>query len=115
MTEQQQRICLRAIDHFGIRHQKKKLIEEMGELQTEICREQDARTNIEKVREELADVIIMCQQMRLIYGAADVDRWIEKKTAYLLDLIRKPKRAPRLPKMSLPELWSSLEKYWRTF
>ena len=33
------KICLRAVDHYGAGHQKKKAIEELAELITELSRE----------------------------------------------------------------------------
>lgn len=83
--DDRERICLWALDHFGVEHQKRKLMEELAELMTEIAREQDGRTDRERIREELADVIIMCRQMRIVYGAAKVDGWIERKLQRLVD------------------------------
>jgi NTP pyrophosphatase (non-canonical NTP hydrolase) len=79
---------LRAIDHFGIQHQEAKLLEELGELIVEISREDDGRSSGDSIREELADVIIMCEQMRTVYGAAKVDKWIERKLARLEGMIK---------------------------
>jgi NTP pyrophosphatase (non-canonical NTP hydrolase) len=76
-----------AINHFGVQHQKNKAIEELGELIVELSREQDRRTDNERVREEIADVIVMAEQLRIIYGASAVDRWIEKKLSRLEGLI----------------------------
>ena len=87
MTDEQRAICLRAINHFGPKHQKGKLIEELAELTVEITREQDGRTDKAKIREELADVIIMCEQMRIIFGAADVDAEIARKLERLKNMI----------------------------
>lgn len=88
MNENQQKICLRAIDHFGISAQKWKLVEELGELLVEIAREQIGRGNKEAIREELADATIMCEQMRIVYGAKEVDGWIQRKLARLCLLLR---------------------------
>jgi NTP pyrophosphatase (non-canonical NTP hydrolase) len=87
MTDEQRAVCLRAINHFGTKHQKGKLIEELAELTVEITREQDGRTDKGKIREELADVIIMCEQMRIIFGAAAVDREIARKLERLKNTI----------------------------
>ncbi len=97
MTKDQQRICLRAVDHFGARHQIQKAIEEMGELITELSRLQDNRTSKELIRGELADVIIMAEQLRILYGPADVDACIERKLEELWSVkMRLP--ACRMPK-----------------
>jgi hypothetical protein len=84
-TEDRERICLRALNHYGVEHQKRKLLEELAELMTEIAREQDGRTDRERIRVELADVIIMCEQMRIVFGQAAVDGWIERKMERLVD------------------------------
>ena len=88
------RICLRAVDHYGAEHQKGKAIEELGELLVELSREPDNRATREKIREELADVMIMCEQLRIIYGAAETDSWIDRKLERLRGLMRLPKRRP---------------------
>jgi NTP pyrophosphatase (non-canonical NTP hydrolase) len=79
MTDEQRKVCLRAIDHFGVTTQTWKLIEEIGELLTEIAREHTGRGDKTAIREELADTTVMCEQMRIIYGGRDVDAWIENK------------------------------------
>lgn len=83
--DDRERICLRAINHFGVEHQKWKLVEELGELLVEIAREHIGRGNKDAIREELADANIMCRQMRIFYGAAKVDGWIRRKLERLVD------------------------------
>ena len=87
---EQNKICLRAVDHFGVEHQKRKAIEELGELICELSREQDRRTDREHILEELADVIIMCEQLRLIYGGKETDAWIDRKLERLWKMMRLP-------------------------
>lgn len=43
----------------------------------------DGRARMDAIREELADVIIMAEQLRIIYGGRDVDEWIVRKLARL--------------------------------
>jgi len=88
----QKKICLRAIDHFGVEHQYWKAVEELGELIVEIARRQDRRTTKEHLQEELADVIIMSEQLRIINGAKETDSWIDRKLERLRDMMRLPKR-----------------------
>lgn len=88
----QKKICLRAVDHYGVEHQKRKAIEELGELICELSREQDHRTDREHILEELADVIIMCEQLRLIYGGKETDAWIDRKLQRLREMMRLPGR-----------------------
>ncbi len=86
------RICLRAVDHYGVEHQYWKAVEELGELIVEIARRQDRRTTQEKLREELADVMVMCEQLRIICGAKETDSWIDRKLGRLRSMMRLPKR-----------------------
>ena len=86
------RICLRAVDHYGVEHQKRKAMEELGELLTEMAREQDGRTTNDRIREELADVMIMCEQLRMIYGGKETDAWIDRKLERLWKMMRLPGR-----------------------
>lgn len=88
MTDAQRKICLRAIDHYGIHHQEEKAKEELAELLTELSRLQDGRTTKERIIGELADVLVMAEQLRLIFGAADVDAEVEKKLARLVRRIK---------------------------
>lgn len=92
MTTDEKRTCLRAVDHYGVEHQKRKALEELGELICELSREQDNRTDREHIREELADVIIMCEQLRIIYGAQETDSWIDRKLQRLREMMRLPGR-----------------------
>lgn len=68
----------RAIEKFGEEKQIKKAIEEMGELIVELSRALIAggvrdEHLLANIREELADVEIMCDQMEIIFG--DVSDW----------------------------------------
>ena len=73
-----------AVHHYGAEHQKKKAIEEMGELITAISREQDGRATPEQVITEIADVQIMMRQLALIYGIDAVAKEIDRKQRRLL-------------------------------
>jgi NTP pyrophosphatase (non-canonical NTP hydrolase) len=106
MNRDESRICLRAIDHWGVEHQKGKAVEEMGELIVELAREQDVRSDRDRVREELADVIVMCEQLRIIYGYEDVGKWITKKLQRLWERMRLPEH--RMPGKD-PEV-----RWWHT-
>ena len=92
MTTDQKRICLRAVDHYGVEHQYWKAVEEMGELIVEIARRQDQRTTKEHLQEELADVMVMTEQLRMILGKDETDSWVDRKLGRLLSLMRMPKR-----------------------
>lgn len=88
MTEEQRQVCLRAIDHYGVEHQKRKAAEELGELIVELAREQDGRSSGAGIREEIADCIIMLEQLRWIYCPEQVDAWIRRKLDRLVGRMR---------------------------
>ncbi len=71
---------IRAIRHFGERHQMLKLVEELNELGAAIMKyvlETHGRLN---VLEEVADVEILLKQMRLILKAdSTIDGFIDSK------------------------------------
>ena len=55
--------------HYGIRNQLKKLSEEVFELQEAVIdNEWDVDGNTDHVAEELADVMVLWEQIRLHYG-----------------------------------------------
>lgn len=84
-----------AVHHYGAEHQKKKAIEEMGELITAISREQDGRATTEQVITEIADVQIMMRQLALIYGIDAVAEEIDRKQRRLLRRIDKELKAKK--------------------
>lgn len=63
----------RAIRTFGEENQINMAIEELSELLTAICHYRRKKTNEFQVCTEIADVMIMCEQLRLIFGSDDVD------------------------------------------
>lgn len=73
-----------AVHHYGAEHQKKKAIEEMGELITAMSREQDGRATPKEVITEIADVQIMVLQLALIYGLDKVAKEIDRKERRLI-------------------------------
>lgn len=87
--------CISAIQTYGKENQKKKCIEEMGELIQALCKETFVETEEEKyenlmnIRTEIADVLITVTQMQLIYGAAAVKSEISYKIERLQKKIDK--------------------------
>lgn len=79
------RLALAALDRWGIEHQKKKAVEEIGELLTEMSREQDSRTTKWLIAGEIADVMILMEQLRIIYGQTRVDSMLEIKANRLAE------------------------------
>ena len=74
-----------AVKHFGAEHQTLKACEELTELQHELLHALDGRADNDKISEEMADVEIMLEQLKLIYG--QTDGWKEKKLARLEERI----------------------------
>lgn len=78
----------KALDTFGIESQENMMIEECSELIQALCKFRRVshgidfdRATIENVREELADVYIMWQQMEKVFNTSDNDigkRYIKK-------------------------------------
>ena len=73
-------------NHYGIKHQSKKIIEEMGELITALCKldeytacDKRIKQRYDEVVEEIADVIIMAEQIKYLYGSSQIEEVIEKK------------------------------------
>lgn len=56
-----------AIETYGVRMQKLMAIEEMSELTKEICKDFRGLLDREHLIEEMADVMIMLDQMLLLY------------------------------------------------
>lgn len=80
MIENELEILNDALYHFGISHQETKCIEEMSELTKEICKHKDGQDNVQKIAEEIADVLITIDQMILFYGIEEsVSEWRENK------------------------------------
>lgn len=77
-------VPLLAVHHYGAEHQKKKAIEEMGELITALSREQDGRATPEQVITEIADVHLMIRQLMVIYGLDACLKEYDRKQRRLL-------------------------------
>jgi NTP pyrophosphatase (non-canonical NTP hydrolase) len=69
--DQETLICKRAIDTFGAAIQQVVAMEECGELIQAISKAIRCKTH--NVEEEIADVEIMCKQLRIIYNSQKVD------------------------------------------
>ena len=119
MTDNMKRVLEKAIEHYGKAYQVTKCIEEVGEFlqavgkysfmaakhnewkkssqgpataeDTMFC--EDIVQSERHLQEEIADAIIMLQQMRLIYGPEYVDWWIDHKLERLDDRIEKEKKS----------------------
>lgn len=63
---------------FGFEAQREKWIEELLELLVELQKSKFKNVD-HHIREEMADVEICLEQMRLYYGALEVDIWKKNK------------------------------------
>lgn len=80
--EDREAIYCRAIAHYGAERQSIKVIEEIGELLEEIARYEGGAANQWELMDEIADVTIMLEQMRLIAEIGSVE--LEDRIAYKL-------------------------------
>ena len=63
---------------WGIDAQVTKAVEELAELQKELCRFLIDDGNMEHITEEMADVEIMIEQMELIFGNKEAVKAVKK-------------------------------------
>lgn len=98
-SDNMKRVTEEAVEHYGYKHQTIKCIEEVGEFlqalgRYNIAPEGELTLQAESnLQEEIADALIMLQQMRLIYGPKDIDWWINFKLNRLEEQIEKEKRS----------------------
>ncbi len=67
-TTEEKAIMQAAITVFGQEAQTKMVLEEMSELQKEICKAWRGKDNIGNIAEEVADVQIMLDQLIMMLG-----------------------------------------------
>lgn len=77
-------ILQKAIEKYGEDAQTKMVLEEMSELQKEICKRWRGKNNQDSIAEETADVEIMLEQLKMMLGIQEeVKAYREKKLARL--------------------------------
>ena len=86
LNKENQDLCWQVLSKFGCEHQMGMVIEECAELQKAICKIQRDDGHItdahdENLREELVDVVVMCQQMFLVLkmSADDINNRANRK------------------------------------
>jgi hypothetical protein len=67
----QSAIMSSAIMAYGAQAQELMLLEEMSELQKEICKYERGAENVQHIAEEIADVEIMLEQMKILFECAE--------------------------------------------
>lgn len=80
-TAEDQAIFRRGLDTFGADMQTLVAIEELSELQKELCKNRRGRENQTNIAEEIADVQIMLEQMMMLYDCGEI---VEKFRRYKL-------------------------------
>lgn len=82
----ERKILGRAISFYGSEIQRVVAIEELSELQKELCKSLRGQTDRQHSAEEIADVQIMLEQMMILYELHyDVAAWRWKKVDRLRD------------------------------
>ena len=91
--EEYYNLCEEAVNTWGISAQKLMVIEEMSELTKEICKFERGKYNYEELAEEIADVLIMLQQLEIMLALEnEVDKQVIKKMARLEKRLDKYKK-----------------------
>lgn len=98
-TYKQMAKLARIINFHGIRSQKMMMLEEMAELQKEICKDFRYERSNNAILEELADVLIMIEQMLIVYEISEseimemvdkkIDREIERIDSFQVESLEK--------------------------
>ena len=70
-TTGQRSIMAELISYYGHESQKMMLLEEMSELQKEICKDMRYDPDLEAITEEVADVLIMLEQIQMMYRISE--------------------------------------------
>lgn len=87
-------ILQEAIDRYGTEAQLMMVLEEMSELQKEICKWFRGKQDRDAIADEVADVEIMLEQVRIIFQIDDVvDEHISQKISRLRDRLSAPTKA----------------------
>lgn len=68
MTDAEVRIFGKAIDTWSVEKQITMVFEEMSELQKELCKRLRGKDNMNAIAEEIADVEIMLDQMKIVFN-----------------------------------------------
>lgn len=81
-------VCSRAIEAFGTKAQCIVAIEELSELQKEVCKALRGTADYDHIAEEIADALIVIEQLILLYNCKhEVARWRRKKLIRLEGMV----------------------------
>ena len=74
------KIYARAFDHYGCEMQRMVAIEEMSELIKELCKLQRDQTTMDRLVDEITDVEIMIEQLKMMFDVEEtVRKWKSDK------------------------------------
>ena len=76
---EKEKLFQKALNNWGIDAQSLKLVEECSELINAICKHRLNRISFEDVAEEIADVEIMCEQLKYVFGEQLIERIKQEK------------------------------------
>lgn len=71
MTREERAICREAVDTYGTEQQMVVAVEELSELQKELCKHLRGDGNPRAMMEEIADVEIMLEQVKYMMSGDD--------------------------------------------
>lgn len=78
-----------ALSTYGAEAQTLMVMEEMAELQKELCKHARGKNNQFAIAEEIADVLIMLDQMMVFYGCEEiVDKYKQEKLERLEERLK---------------------------
>ena len=90
MTTEQLRHLTTIVEHYGVYTQENKAIEECSELIKEISINNNGINNIEALIDEIADVEVMINQLKIIfYCFGEVEERIDYKINRQLERMKK--------------------------
>lgn len=82
MKDYMKESCIFIADNYGVDSQVLIAIEEMSELQKELCKYKRNQNNIPSIAEEIADVRIMLEQIEHLFG---IEIMVENQMDYKLN------------------------------
>lgn len=94
-------LCKRALETYGFEAQSRMVDEECAELINALCKYKRSRANGYDVITEIADVMIMCEQMAIHFGKEAVEKEIETKLSRLEKRLNRRKYSVE----DIAELW----------
>lgn len=90
--EERQKVYADALETFGVNTQLVVALEELSEIQKEVCKALRGFTHPAQVAEEIADATIMLEQLRYIFQVGPaVDQMVDRKIARLVQRINDAK------------------------